>query len=110
MAIKAGALQPARVRQLTTPPPCLPATIIPAFGKFGITATHRALASTEEGIWWDDVMLRIAPAAPSNSFAASAASAAVANNTSVSETSTVFIKTGSCCFGQIGRASCRERG
>ena len=48
--IKAGALQPFLVRQVTTPRPCSPPTMNPPFPMFGITAIHLAPVSTSSGI------------------------------------------------------------
>src|ERR1700746_2797401 len=89
--MNAGALQPAMVRQLTTPLPCSPPTIKPALVSFGITAMHFACLSKEDGICWAEVMFCSTCAAASSSFAASTAQTSDANTTTNALTEKTFL-------------------
>src|SRR5207302_1886759 len=91
MLMKAGALQPDFVRQLTTPLPCLPPTIAPIFVMAGITATHSAFATMELGTCCVAVILRMASAAPSSSLVAVLAATVPLNKASMNTKASRFI-------------------
>src|SRR5579872_1364197 len=57
MVMKAGALQPLAVRQLTTPLPCSPPTMNPPLVNLGTTAMHFALPSNDDGIGLPPVVM-----------------------------------------------------